>query len=70
MIIDHYWTYRPYGEKCFVIEGLDGELLIGDQLPSTEKEAVLLCRAANRARGFAREEVRKTLSVLSDLIKP
>ncbi len=52
MSVDYY-TYKPHGDNCFVIEGKEGELLIGDQLPSTEKEAKLLCRCANRAHSIA-----------------
>lgn len=50
--MENYYSYSPCGE-AFVIEGRAGELLIGDQLPSTESEAKLLCRCANRAHQTA-----------------
>ena len=46
-----FYTYRQVGttSPTFVIENIHGELLIGDQLPSTAQEAALLCRVANVA---------------------
>lgn len=64
--MDDYWIYVNHGDSL-VIESVDGDLLIGDQLPRTEKEARLLCRCANIARrkalAEAREKVRAAVEV-------
>ena len=54
-----YWSVGPCGDDSYVIEGREGELLIGDQLPSTMVEARLLCRCANRAHEVAVELCRQ-----------
>jgi len=50
---DDFYGWRWIG-NCFMIEDRHGEMLIGDQLPSTEDEARLVCRVANAGlqRGF------------------
>lgn len=54
-----FYTYQPYGKDCYVIVDPNDYPLIGDQLPSTEAEAQLLCRVANLAHDHA---VRTTLT--------
>jgi hypothetical protein len=56
-----FWGYEDLGTGYY-IEGRDGSMLIGDQLPKTEAEARLLCRVANRADQHARKRVQVELS--------
>lgn len=61
-----YYTYRRVDPTTFLIEDPNDDLLIGDQLPSTEDEARLLCRVANLARDQAVAEYQeKALKSLS-----
>jgi hypothetical protein len=52
---DGFYGYQPMDHDkdgnvtCWYIEGKDGEMLIGDRLPSTEEEAIQYCRIANIA---------------------
>ena len=58
---DDFYRYSPYGYNCYVIEGRDGSLLIGDQLPTSEQEARLLCRCANIAYKHGVTQTKKDL---------
>lgn len=63
-----YWRFRCYSDSCYVIEDPKGDPLIGDQLPSTEQEARLLCRVANLARDEALKVERARIKVMVDRI--
>ncbi len=53
---EDYWTYTLWRPGCYAIVGPNDDFLIGDQLPTTEEEARLLCRCANIARTQALAE--------------
>lgn len=48
-----FYRYRVLRQGCYVIEDPLGDDLFGDQLPSSEDEARLLCRVANIAYDHA-----------------
>lgn len=56
-----YIGYRWIGH-AFIIEDRCSHMLIGDQLPTTEQEAQLLCRVANIARRQAINFVNEALA--------
>jgi hypothetical protein len=61
-----YYKYEPMDGRtdCFIIEGQEGDLLIGDGLPRTEEEAKQYVRCANiafnRAVELMVEAIQKT----------
>jgi hypothetical protein len=64
----NFYSYSPHGEGSFVIEGEDGSLLIGDQLPSTEKEARLLTRCANIAYRHGEKRMKDAITAQLDKV--
>jgi hypothetical protein len=58
--VDDYVGYRWIGH-CFYFEDRSGEMLIGDQLPTTEKEAKLVCRVANMAVRHAQVQLKQSI---------
>lgn len=59
--VDDFVGYRWIGH-AFLFEDRSGEMLIGDQLPSTEKEAKLVCRVANMAVRHAQAMLKENLT--------
>ncbi len=58
-----FYGYQPYGKDCWYIEGRNGKMLIGDRLPSTERQAQEYCRIANIAY---EEALKNTVAAFTD----
>lgn len=64
---DDFYGYQLMdGGQCYYIEGRDGDMLIGDQLPSTLAEAKIYCRCANMAYNHAKQKI--TEEITSDIV--